>query len=78
MRTTTALAALTLAANSAANLLKSFGWQRGPFEIWQAAGWQQVAKWIEEDIAAGKTMSKAPLPAWASDAAPGRGHRASA
>ena len=44
-----------------------FGWQRGPFELWQAAGWQQVAQWIEEDIAAGKTMAKAPLPAWVSD-----------
>jgi 3-hydroxyacyl-CoA dehydrogenase len=44
-----------------------FGWQRGPFEVWQAAGWQQVAKWIEEDIAAGKTMAKAPLPAWVTD-----------
>jgi len=32
-----------------------FGWARGPFEIWQAAGWKQVAAWIAEDIAAGKT-----------------------
>ena len=44
-----------------------FGWARGPFELWQAAGWQQVAKWIEEDIAAGKTMAKAPLPQWVMD-----------
>ena len=44
-----------------------FGWQRGPFELWQAAGWQRVAKWIEEDIAAGKTMAKAPLPKWVTD-----------
>lgn len=41
-----------------------YGWELGPFETWQAAGVQQVAKWIEEDIAAGKTMSNAPLPAW--------------
>lgn len=41
-----------------------FGWNQGPFEIWQAAGWQQIATWINEDIAAGKTMSTAPLPAW--------------
>jgi hypothetical protein len=34
-----------------------FGWERGPFEIWQSAGWQQVAGWIAEDIAAGKTMA---------------------
>jgi 3-hydroxyacyl-CoA dehydrogenase len=44
-----------------------YGWQTGPFETWQAAGWSQVAKWIEEDIAAGKTMSATPLPAWATD-----------
>lgn len=44
-----------------------FGWKLGPFELWQAAGWQQVAQWIAEDIAAGKAMSKAPLPAWVTD-----------
>ena len=44
-----------------------FGWDQGPFEIWQAAGWQQVAGWIGADIAAGKTMSSAPLPAWVTD-----------
>ena len=44
-----------------------FGWKLGPFESWQAAGWQQVAKWIEEDIAAGKAMAKAPLPKWVTD-----------
>ena len=44
-----------------------FGWKMGPFETWQAAGWQQIAKWIAEDIAAGKSMSNAPLPAWVSD-----------
>ena len=42
-----------------------FGWQRGPFEIWQAAGWQQVAKWIQEDINDGHAMSRIPLPEWA-------------
>jgi 3-hydroxyacyl-CoA dehydrogenase len=44
-----------------------YGWKLGPFETWQAAGWQQVGKWIEEDIAAGKTMSSAPLPTWVTD-----------
>jgi 3-hydroxyacyl-CoA dehydrogenase len=44
-----------------------FGWDQGPFEIWQAAGWQQVAGWIQADIATGKTMSSAPLPAWVTD-----------
>ncbi|MBG9389834.1 3-hydroxyacyl-CoA dehydrogenase/enoyl-CoA hydratase family protein [Caenimonas aquaedulcis] len=41
-----------------------FGMKQGPFELWQEAGWLQVAKWIEEDIAAGKTLSSAALPDW--------------
>ena len=41
-----------------------YGWQQGPFELWQAAGWKEVAGWIAEDIAAGRTMSSAPLPKW--------------
>ena len=41
-----------------------FGWDRGPFEIWQSAGWQQIAGWIAEDIANGRTMSAAALPPW--------------
>jgi 3-hydroxyacyl-CoA dehydrogenase len=44
-----------------------YGWQLGPFETWQAAGWADVAKWIAQDIAAGKAMSQAALPAWAAD-----------
>jgi len=44
-----------------------FGWKLGPFELWQAAGWQQVAGWIAEDIAAGKAMAKVPLPGWVTD-----------
>ncbi|HKR42163.1 MAG TPA: 3-hydroxyacyl-CoA dehydrogenase/enoyl-CoA hydratase family protein [Paraburkholderia sp.] len=41
-----------------------FGWNEGPFEGWQAAGWKQVAEWVKEDIDAGKALSNAPLPAW--------------
>jgi 3-hydroxyacyl-CoA dehydrogenase len=41
-----------------------FGMKQGPFELWQEAGWLQVAKWIQEDIEAGKALSKAPLPEW--------------
>ena len=44
-----------------------FGWERAPFETWQAAGWQRVAGWIGEDIAAGRTMAQVPLPAWATE-----------
>ncbi len=47
-----------------------FGWKLGPLETWQAAGWSQVAAWIEEDIAAGKALASVPLPAWARE--PGR------
>ncbi len=44
-----------------------FGMKQGPFELWQEAGWKQVATWIADDIAAGKTLSNAPLPAWVTD-----------
>jgi 3-hydroxyacyl-CoA dehydrogenase len=44
-----------------------FGSKQGPFELWQEAGWQQVAQWVKEDIDAGKALSKAPLPAWVFD-----------
>jgi 3-hydroxyacyl-CoA dehydrogenase len=44
-----------------------FGMKQGPFEFWQEAGWQQVAGWIAEDIAAGKALCNAPLPAWVTD-----------
>jgi len=44
-----------------------FGWQHGPFELWQAAGWQQVAQWVKEDIDAGRALSAAPLPDWVFD-----------
>lgn len=41
-----------------------FGWSVGPFETWQAAGWQTIANWIKEDVDGGKALSAAPLPAW--------------
>jgi 3-hydroxyacyl-CoA dehydrogenase len=62
---------LTDIANSARDIdfaiRWGFGWKMGPFETWQAAGWEQIAKWIAEDIAAGKSMSSTPLPAWVTD-----------
>jgi 3-hydroxyacyl-CoA dehydrogenase len=51
-----------------------YGWKLGPFETWQAAGWREVAEWIAEDIAAGKSMSDAPLPAWVTDGRRGVHH----
>ncbi len=41
-----------------------FGMKQGPFELWQEAGWLEVAQMIQEDIDAGKALSKAPLPEW--------------
>lgn len=47
-----------------------FGWTQGPFETWQAAGWEAIAAAIADDIAAGKTMAQEALPAWVLE--PGR------
>ncbi|HJW11324.1 MAG TPA: 3-hydroxyacyl-CoA dehydrogenase/enoyl-CoA hydratase family protein, partial [Albitalea sp.] len=44
-----------------------FGTNQGPFELWQEAGWKQVAEWVKADIDAGKALCKAPLPAWVFD-----------
>ncbi|TAM88255.1 MAG: 3-hydroxyacyl-CoA dehydrogenase/enoyl-CoA hydratase family protein [Candidimonas sp.] len=44
-----------------------FGHARGPFEVWQAGGWHQVAQWVADDIALGKALSPVPLPGWATD-----------
>jgi 3-hydroxyacyl-CoA dehydrogenase len=44
-----------------------FGAAQGPFELWQQAGWKQVAEWVQADIDAGKALSRAPLPAWVFD-----------
>ena len=41
-----------------------YGWSRGPFELWQAAGWREVAAMVAEDIAAGQAMASVPLPDW--------------
>ena len=41
-----------------------FGMKQGPFELWQEAGWLEVAQMIQEDIAAGKALCDAPLPDW--------------
>jgi 3-hydroxyacyl-CoA dehydrogenase len=56
-----------------------FGMKQGPFELWQEAGWLQVAQWVQEDIDAGKALSSAPLPTWVFEgpvAAHGGVHRA--
>jgi 3-hydroxyacyl-CoA dehydrogenase len=43
---------------------RGYGWSRGPFELWQAAGWKAVAAMVADDIAAGRTMVAVPLPDW--------------
>ena len=35
-----------------------FGMKQGPFELWQEAGWLEVAQMIQEDIDAGKALSQ--------------------
>ncbi len=44
-----------------------FGWSQGPFETWQAAGWQAIAQAVREDIDSGKAMAQVPLPSWVFD-----------
>ncbi len=41
-----------------------FGMQQGPFELWQDAGWLDVARMVQEDISAGKALCNTPLPDW--------------
>ena len=41
-----------------------FAMKQGPFELWQEAGWLDVARMVQADIDAGKTLSKEPLPEW--------------
>ncbi len=41
-----------------------FGMKQGPFELWQEAGWLEVAKMVQEDIDAGRALCSAPLPKW--------------
>jgi 3-hydroxyacyl-CoA dehydrogenase len=41
-----------------------FGMKQGPFELWQEAGWLNVAHMIQQDIDAGKALCNAPLPDW--------------
>ena len=41
-----------------------FGMQQGPFELWQEAGWLDVARMVQEDIDAGRALCREPLPDW--------------
>ncbi|MEY4364295.1 MAG: putative 3-hydroxyacyl-CoA dehydrogenase [Pseudomonadota bacterium] len=41
-----------------------FGMKQGPFELWQEAGWLEVARMVQEDIDAGRALCATPLPDW--------------
>ena len=41
-----------------------FGMQQGPFELWQEAGWLEVAQMVQADIDAGHALCRTPLPDW--------------
>ena len=41
-----------------------FGLKQGPFELWQEAGWLEVARMIQQDIDAGRALCQIPLPDW--------------
>jgi 3-hydroxyacyl-CoA dehydrogenase len=41
-----------------------FGWEQGPFEIWDAGGFKMMLAWLQSEIAAGRSLTTAPLPAW--------------
>ena len=41
-----------------------FGMKQGPFELWQQAGWLEVARMVQQDIDAGRALCNAPLPDW--------------
>ncbi len=44
-----------------------YGWKLGPFEQWQASGWEHVAGLIQADIDAGTTGVDAHLPGWVTE-----------
>ncbi|MDF1645421.1 MAG: 3-hydroxyacyl-CoA dehydrogenase/enoyl-CoA hydratase family protein [Legionellaceae bacterium] len=41
-----------------------FGWQKGPFETWQAFGTYEMCAWINEDALAKRSMASVALPQW--------------
>jgi 3-hydroxyacyl-CoA dehydrogenase len=41
-----------------------FGWQQGPFETWQLAGFAKLIEVLKQEVSDKNTMSQAPLPAW--------------
>ena len=50
-----------------------FGWTQGPLELWQQAGWREMAAWIGDDIASARALAHVPLPDWVFGAKVGDG-----
>ncbi len=44
-----------------------FGYAQGPFETWQASGWNDIAALIQQDISNGLAMANTDLPAWVNE-----------
>lgn len=44
-----------------------FGWDIGPFEIWQQSGWQQTLDWLEQARQQQLLLADVALPSWAAD-----------
>jgi 3-hydroxyacyl-CoA dehydrogenase len=44
-----------------------YGWNMGPFEMWQASGWKEISNALTEEIASGKTLAQTPLPSWVTE-----------
>jgi len=45
-----------------------YGWERGPFEIWQDFGWQTIANHLKSEAKAGHLLSSGTkIPEWALD-----------
>lgn len=51
-----------------------FGWQRGPFELWQLIGWSRVAEELQRALDAGEALAPAPLPGWVRESRRGGVH----
>jgi 3-hydroxyacyl-CoA dehydrogenase len=44
-----------------------YGWDHGPFEIWQDFGWQTVANYLRAESNAGNLLASVEVPKWALD-----------
>ncbi|MGY0399249.1 MAG: 3-hydroxyacyl-CoA dehydrogenase/enoyl-CoA hydratase family protein [Ostreibacterium sp.] len=44
-----------------------YGWEQGPFESWQAFGWQAVTQYLQQYIESGQSMTETALPDWVTE-----------